>query len=180
MLTYIVIAIVVVMVVFVLVVAMQPGDFRISRSATIPAPPSMVFGQVNDFHKWQAWSPWARMDPNAKNSFEGSASGLGAVFRWEGNNQVGQGGMTIIESRPSDLIRIKLEFLKPFKATHTAEFTFEPAADSTVVTWSMTGKNNFISKGFVLLMNCDKMVGGQFEKGLANLDEATRGELAKS
>jgi hypothetical protein len=148
----------------VIIVAMQPSDFRITRSTIIPAPAEDVFEEVNDFHKWNAWSPWARMDPSAKNTFEGSASGEGAIFHWAGNNQVGEGRMTILESQP-----VKLEFLKPFQATNAAEFTFKPSGDQTVVTWSMSGKNSFVSKAFVLVMNCDKMVGGQFEKGLENL-----------
>jgi hypothetical protein len=175
---YILIAGAVIIAGLVLVVAMQPTDFRISRSATIPVPASILFEEVNDFHKWEAWSPWAKLDPHAKNTFEGAPSGVGAIFRWIGNNQVGQGGMTIMESKPSQLIRIKLEFLKPFQATHTAEFTFKPSGDQTLVTWSMSGKNNFASKAFVLLMNCDKMIGGQFEKGLENLGSVVESEMA--
>jgi ribosome-associated toxin RatA of RatAB toxin-antitoxin module len=169
MLIYILISLAVIVAGFIIVVAMQPANFCITRSATIPAPAEALFEEVNDFHKWQAWSPWAQMDPTAKNTYEGAPSGVGAGFKWEGNNQVGQGGMTILESRPDQLIRIKLEFVKPFKATHTAEFIFKPSGDQTVVSWSMTGKNNFMSKAFVLIMNCDKMIGCQFEKGLANL-----------
>jgi hypothetical protein len=100
----------VIVVVFVVIVALQPSDFRVARSATISAPASAVFAQVNDFHKWEAWSPWAKLDPAAKNSFEGPPAGIGAIFRWAGNDEVGAGSMTIIESRPSELIRIKLEF----------------------------------------------------------------------
>lgn len=169
MILYILIALAVIVAGIAIVVAMQPTDFRISRSATIPAPASTLFEEVNDFHKWEAWSPWARLDPTAKNTFEGAPSGVGAIFKWVGNNQVGQGSMTLMESRPDNLIRIKLEFLKPFQATNTAEFTFEPSGDQTVVTWSMSGKNNFAAKAVVLFMHCDRMVGAQFEKGLENL-----------
>jgi len=178
MLISILIAVAVIVAGFIIVAAMQPANFCITRSATIPAPAEALYEEVNDFHNWQAWSPWAKMDPTAKNTFEGAPSGVGAVFKWEGNNQVGQGGMTILESRPHQLIRIKLEFLKPFKATHTAEFTFNPSGDQTVVTWSMSGTNNFMSKAVVLIMNCDKMVGGQFEKGLANLKSVVASETA--
>ena len=177
MLTYLLIGVALAIIVLVVVIATRPDDFRISRSATIPAPAQVVFDQVNDFHKWQAWSPWAKMDPSAKNTYEGAPSGTGAIFRWEGNNKVGQGAMTIMDSHPYDLIRIKLEFLKPFQATNTAEFQFQPSGESTVVTWSMSGKKNFMAKAFVLLMGCDKMVGGQFEQGLANLRAATESEL---
>ena len=91
------------------------------------------------------------------------------MFRWAGNEEVGEGSMTITESRPSDLIRIKLEFLKPFEATNTAEFTFKPEGSETAVTWSMEGQNNFIAKAVCLFMNMDQMLGGQFEKGLASM-----------
>jgi len=154
---------------FLIVVAVQPNEFRVSRSAKMAAPPATVFAQVNDYHNWDAWSPWAKLDPNAKVSFEGPTSGTGAKFSWSGNDQVGAGQQTIVESRPDELIRIKLEFEKPFKNTCTAEFTFQPQGDQTVVTWSMFGQNNFLGKAFSLFMNCDKMVGGEFEKGLASM-----------
>jgi len=152
--------------VLIVVVATQPAEFRITRKAAVNAPPAAVFAQVNDFHQWEAWSPWAKMDPAAKNTFEGAAAGAGAVFKWAGNNKVGEGCMTLMESRTSELIRIKLEFLKPFKATNTAEFTFKSEGGQTLVSWSMSGKNNFLCKAVGLFMNCDKMIGGQFEKGL--------------
>jgi uncharacterized protein YndB with AHSA1/START domain len=169
MLKKIFIAIAVIAVVFVVVVAMQPSEFRIERSARISAPAPAVFAQVNDFHKWEAWSPWAKLDPAAKATFEGPPEGKGAIFRWAGNEEVGEGSMTITESRPSDLIRIKLEFLKPFETTNTAEFTFKPEGNQTAVTWSMEGQNNFIAKAVCLFMNMDQMLGGQFEKGLASM-----------
>ncbi len=169
MLETILIALAAIVVVLVVVVARQRSEFRIVRSATISAPASDVFAQVNDFHHWEAWSPWAKLDPAAKRTFEGAPAGTGAIFTWAGNNKVGAGTMTLTESRPNDLIRIQLEFRKPFKATNTAEFTFSPEGNQTVVTWSMFGRNNFISKAFCLFMNMDKMVGGDFEKGLANM-----------
>jgi hypothetical protein len=178
MLAYLLVGIAVFIVVLVIVIATQPTDFRITRSATMAASAAALFEQVNDFHDWQAWSPWAKMDPNAKNTFAGAAAGEGALFSWAGNSKVGEGKMTLVESCPSQLIRIKLEFLKPFQATNTAEFTFTPSGHQTVVTWSMTGKNNFMAKAFGLIINCDKMVGDQFEKGLANLNKVTTGQLA--
>ncbi|MFZ2311838.1 MAG: SRPBCC family protein [Methylobacter sp.] len=156
-------------IIFLIFAAMQPSDFRVTRTGTISAPASAIFDQVNDLQKWDAWSPWAKLDPEAKNSFEGPTSGTGAIMRWSGNNKVGQGSMTIIESRPDEFIRFKLEFLKPFAATNTAEFTFNSENDQTTVTWSMYGKNNFMSKAIGLVMSCDKMVGSQFEQGLAAL-----------
>ncbi|MDD5139035.1 MAG: SRPBCC family protein [Verrucomicrobiales bacterium] len=154
---------------FIIVIVGQPDEFKLSRSATISAPPEKVFPHVNDLHKWEAWSPWAKMDPNAKNSFSGPDAGTGAAMRWEGNNKVGVGTMTITESRPAEAIRFRLDFEKPMKATNSAEFTFKPEGGQTLVAWSMSGTSNFTGKIFGLLMNCDKMVGGQFEKGLAAL-----------
>ena len=161
-----------VVVVLALIVAKQPSEFRIERSAVIAAPAPAVFAQVDDFHNWEAWSPWAKLDPAAKNSFEGAPSGKGAAFSWAGNNKVGEGRMTITESRPNELIRIKLEFLKPFDATNTAEFTFRPEGERTAVTWSMYGHNNFISRAVFLFVNMDKALGGEFEKGLASMKSA--------
>jgi hypothetical protein len=156
-------------IIFIIVAAMQPSDFSVTRTGTIAAPASAVFAHVNNLQKWEAWSPWAKLDPDARNSFEGPASGIGAIMRWAGNNKVGQGSMTIMESGPDKFIRFKLEFLKPFAATNTAEFSFNSENDQTTVTWTMYGKSNFKSKAIGLIMNCEKMVGGQFEKGLANL-----------
>jgi len=165
----IVIGLVIVVVVLAGVVALQPSDFRIVRSATISAPPAVVFSQVNDFHKWEAWSPWAKMDPAAKNTFAGAPSGTGAVFEWAGNRKVGEGRMTLTESRPPELVRISLEFVNPFAGTNTAEFTFEPEGNLTVVTWSMAGKRHFVAKAIGLFVSMDRMVGGEFEKGLAQM-----------
>lgn len=165
----ILIALALVVVVFLGYVAAQPPAFRITRSATIDAPPATVFAQVNDFHKWEAWSPWAKLDPNAKNSFEGPAAGTGAKFHWAGNKEVGEGGMEITESKPSDLIRIKLDFIKPFAATNTTEFTFVAEGDKTKINWTMSGENNFVGRIFCTFMNMDKMVGSDFEKGLASM-----------
>lgn len=172
MLKKILIGLLLLIAVFVVVVLMQPADFRISRAAKVNATPAAVFAQVNDFHKWEAWSPWAKMDPHSRVSYEGPSEGKGAIFRWEGNMEVGAGNMTITESHPSDLILIRLEFTKPLPGINTTEFTFKPEGQQTEVTWTMSGKNNFIGKAFGLFVNCDKMVGGQFEKGLASLKTA--------
>jgi uncharacterized protein YndB with AHSA1/START domain len=149
------------------VVATRPAEFRVTRTGTISAPPATVFAQVNDFHKWEAWNPWGKLDPAMKESYEGAPAGVGAVYTWTGNSQVGEGRMTITESRPNELIRIRMEFLKPFAATSTAEFTFRPQGNQTAVTWTMEGTNNFMAKAVHLVMNMDRMIGGQFEKGLA-------------
>jgi len=169
MLKKILIVIAVLVVVFVIIVALQPAEFHVARTATIAAPAEVVFAQVNELKKWDAWSPWVKIDPAMKQTYEGPASGTGAISRWAGNKDVGEGSMTITESRPNELIRFNLEFIKPMAGTSTAEFSFKPEGNQTAVTWSMTGKNNFIAKAMVLFMNMDKMVGGQFEKGLAQM-----------
>ena len=169
MIKKILIGIAAVIVLFVIIVALQPGQYRVSRSATIPAAPAVVFEHVNDLHKWDGWSPWAKIDPAMKQTFEGAPAGTGAVYAWTGNKDVGEGRMTITDSHPNDLIKIKLEFIKPFAATNATDFTFKPQGDQTAVTWTMSGDNNFIGKAFSLFMNMDKMIGGDFEKGLAGL-----------
>lgn len=152
-----------------IVIAMQPADFKITRSITINASPEKVFEQVNDFHKWEAWSPWAKLDQNMKTTYTGPPSGTGATYAWVGNSDVGEGRMTINSSHPNDNIGIDLEFIKPFAARNLTDFTLKPDGDKTNVTWSMTGKNNFVSKAFGLVVNMDKLVGGDFEKGLAQM-----------
>ena len=169
MLTKILIALAVILVILLIVIAVQPADFRVARSTTISAPPAVVFEQVNDLHKWDAWSPWAKLDPNMKLRYEGAPSGTGASYAWIGNHEVGEGRMTITESRPTDLIGIKLEFVKPFACTNAVEFTFKPEGSNTNVTWAMSGENNFMGKAMGLFMNMDKMCGGMFEKGLASM-----------
>jgi len=173
MLKKIVIALALILVGLVIVVALQPADFRVARSATIAAPPAAVFAQVHDLHNWEAWSPWAKLDPAAKNSYEGPAAGVGSAFAWAGNSEVGEGRMTITDSRPNERVTFRLDFIKPFKATNTSEFTFKPEGEQTVVTWTMSGKNNFMGKAVGLVMDCDKMLGGSFEKGLAAMKSVT-------
>jgi polyketide cyclase/dehydrase/lipid transport protein len=165
----ILLALVFIAIIFFVVIAGRPDEFVVLRSIKISAPPGKVFPHVNDLHKWQAWSPWAKLDPKAKNSFAGADSGTGAAMSWDGNKKIGAGRMTITGSEANELIRFKLEFIRPFQATDSAEFTFKPEDHQTVVTWSMTGKNNFFFKVFGLLINFDKKVGGDFEKGLVSL-----------
>lgn len=154
---------------FCVVAATRPADFKISRSAVLPAPPATVFAQVNDLQRWNDWSPWAKLDPNVKNTFEGPQAGVGATLSWAGNSEVGEGKMTITESAPSERVVMALEFYKPMPGKSTTEFTFKPEGNGTAMTWTMSGKNNFVGKCVGLVMDCDKMVGGQFEKGLENL-----------
>lgn len=162
-----------------IVIAMQPAEYSVQRQATIAAPPAEVFAHVNDFHKWDAWSPWAKADPAAKNTFEGPTEGTGAILKWSGNSEVGEGMMTITESRPHELIRIKLEFFKPFAGTATTEFTFKGEGDQTAVTWNMHGKNEFIGKAMCLVMNMDKMIGDKYVEGLANLKSISEAPAKK-
>ena len=169
MLTTILIVLGVIVGALVVTVALQPSEFRVVRRAVVSAPAPAVFEQVNDFHKWQAWSPWARLDPAMKQTYEGPPVGAGAVYAWVGNKQVGEGRTTITESHPSDLIRIKLEFVRPFACTNDVEFSFRSEGSQTAVTWSMAGRNSFVAKAVGLFMNMDKMIGGQFEKGLAQI-----------
>ena len=169
MLKFTLIAVAAVVVLFLVVVALKPGRFRIVRSATIAASPDAVFEQVNDFRKWRNWSPWEKKDPALQRSYEGPAEGPGAVYAWAGNKEVGEGRMTLTQSQPGQFVRIRLEFLKPFAMTNVAEFSFEPKGDDTVVTWAMAGENNFVCKAFGMFVDMDEMVGADFEKGLASM-----------
>jgi len=166
-----------VIVLFLIIVAMRPSEFRVARSTTIAAPPEMIFPLVNELKNWEAWNPWGKIDPNMKLTYEGPASGVGAVNAWVGNNKVGEGRMEIIESCPNELIRFKLDFYKPMAGTSIAEFTFKPEGNQTVVTWTMSGKNNFMAKAFGLFVSCDKMIGSQFEKGLTDMKAAAEAEV---
>ncbi len=169
-------AIAAVIVLFIVIVALQPSQFHVERSATIAAPPAAVFAQINDFHKWEAWSPWVKIDPAAKMSYEGQEAGVGAIFRWDGNSEVGQGSMTILESKPNELIRIQLAFVKPFEDTASTSFMLKPNGEGTKVTWSMDGKNNFVGRAICMFMNMDKMIGGKYEEGLANMKAIVEAE----
>src|SRR2546425_11953442 len=155
MLTKVLIALAVIVVVFVVVVAPRPSEYRVARTVTISAAAPAVFSQVNDFHKWDAWNPWAKMDPAMKQTYGGAPAGTGAVYTWTGNKEVGEGRMTLTESRPHELIRIDLEILRPFAATSSAEYTFKPDGDQTAVTGRMAGKVNFVAKGIHLFVDMD-------------------------
>ncbi|HKA08759.1 MAG TPA: SRPBCC family protein [Gemmataceae bacterium] len=167
------IALVVLIAAVLIIAATKPDTFRIERSASIKAPPERIFALINDFHNWGAWSPWEKLDPNLKRTFSGEPSGTGAIYEWEGNKKVGQGRMEIKESSPSRKITIQLDFIKPFQANNTAEFTFEPSGDSTNVNWAMLGGQPFMFKVMKVFMNMDKLVGKDFETGLANLKAQT-------
>jgi hypothetical protein len=165
----ILVALVFILILLAVVVVGQPTEFAVSRRIKISAPAGQVYPHVNTLRNWEAWSPWAKLDPNCKMTYEGPPAGLGATYSWAGNSKVGAGRNTVTQSVPDQLVRLKLEFIKPMVATNTAEFAFQSDDGQTIVTWSMLGKNSFGGKLFGLLMNCEKMCGSQFEKGLANL-----------
>jgi hypothetical protein len=175
MLVPILLGIVAVIVLLVLVVATRPAQFRIERSITMAAPPATAFAQVNDLRAWAAWSPWEKLDPELKRTYAGAPAGAGATYAWAGNKKVGEGRMTIEESARPAKIAIKLEFIKPWTATNMTTFIFTPVAEGTRVTWSMDGHNNFTAKAASLFMNMDKLVGGDFEKGLAAMKAVAEG-----
>jgi len=153
--------------------ATKPGTFSIRREATIKAPAEKVFALINDFHQWIVWSPWERKDPALKRSYSGADSGKGAIYGWEGDKNVGTGRMEIRESTTPSKIVIQLDFFKPFEAHNTAEFTMLPQGDGTHVTWVMHGPSPFMNRVMQVFMDFDKMVGKDFEAGLANLKNIT-------
>lgn len=161
-------------------VALQPSSYRIERTAIVVAPPSAVFAEVNDFHNWEAWSPWAKLDPNAKVTFEGPSSGEGAVFRWAGNEEIGEGKMTLTESKPDEKVQIRVDFFKPWSGTNSNEFLLKPDGPRTVVTWASFGEQGFVGKLICLFMNPQKMIGEPLEKGLAKLKTVTEAKLGQN
>ena len=155
--------------------ASKPDTYTVERSTTIAAQPEQVFGYVNDFHQWPQWSPWEKLDPNMNRTFGGPASGQGSTYSWVGNNDVGEGKMTITESNPGSKVGIQLDFIKPFAATSQTTFDFLPSGAGTQVVWRMTGNNNYMSKVMTVFMNMDTMIGRDFESGLANLKTVAEG-----
>jgi cbb3-type cytochrome oxidase subunit 3 len=151
----------------------RPDDFRVERKTSINAAPDTIFPLLDDFQRWPEWSPWEGKDPAMKRTFTGAPAGLGAVYAWRGNRKVGAGRMEIIETSPPLRLAIALHFLKPFEARNTAEFHLEPAGPATRVTtrvtWAMHGRSHPMMKTMGLFMNMDRMVGRDFETGLANL-----------
>lgn len=147
----------------------RPDTYRVERSTDIKASPEKVFALINDLHSWTAWSPYEKKDPDMKRQHSGAASGKGAIYEWDGDKQVGKGRMEITESSPPSRVVIKLDFLSPFEARNTAEFTLQAQGDSTHVRWAMYGPSNFISKLMGIFFSMDKMVGDDFAIGLENL-----------
>jgi uncharacterized protein YndB with AHSA1/START domain len=158
----------------VLFIRSRPDRFRVERNALIHAPADVVFAMLNDFHQWGQWSPYEKLDPNMSRRYEGSASGVGAIYGWEGNSKAGAGQMTIVESRHGERIVLKMEFYKPFAATNQTTFTLEPAGIGTRVTWAMEGENTVMGKLISAFLDMDALLGKNFEEGLTNLDAAVR------
>lgn len=153
----------------------KPSTFSVRRSAVIQAPTEVIFPLIDNFHRWTNWSPWENKDPAMKRSYSGAESGKGAVYAWDGNKNVGSGRMEIIDASSPSKITIKLDFIKPFEGHNTAEFTFVPERDgsATNVIWIMQGPSSFMSKVMQVFMDLDKMIGRDFEAGLANLKKFT-------
>ena len=157
----------------------RPDDYRVERSVVIDAPAEVAFGYVNDFHRWSAWSPFEKLDPNLERNFGGAPSGVGAVYGWSGNSKAGRGTMTIAESAPSERITIDLHFEKPFESSNPTVFTFTPQGEAVTVTWTMSGENTLVGKAFSLVADMDGMIGRDFEEGLANLKRVAEEEAAR-
>jgi hypothetical protein len=172
----ILIGLVAVMALLLIFAAMQPNHFHVERSATLAASPQVLFDQVNNHRKFNEWNPWVKMDPEAKNIYSGPESGVGAVCSWEGD-KVGAGSATITESKPGELVRMRMDWKKPMEGTSTVDFTFQPQGDMTKVTWAMYGEQqNLLCKTVSLFMSCEKMCGPEFEKGLKSLGEVVKAE----
>ncbi|HRQ90062.1 MAG TPA: SRPBCC family protein [Bacteroidia bacterium] len=151
--------------------AFRPDTIHVSRSTTIAAPPAAVFAVINDFRRWGEWSPWAKLDPEMKVSLEGPPTGVGAVYKWSGNNEVGEGSATLVESVPDEKVGMKLSFVRPFPGDSDVQFTFAPEGDGTKVTWSMQSPQPYVAKLVGVFMDCEKMCGDSFLEGLANLKQ---------
>ena len=170
---YVVVPLVVVIAAILIFAATKPDTMHFQRSASIKAAPEKIFAFINDFHRWGTWSPYETKDPAMKRIFSGPAAGKGAVYEWDGDKNVGKGRMEIMEVSEPSKVKIKLDFLKPFEAHNTAEFTLEPKGGSTTVTWAMYGPCPFIGKVMSVFLDMDRMIGKDFEAGLANLKTVT-------
>jgi uncharacterized protein YndB with AHSA1/START domain len=153
--------------------ATKPDTFRVQRTTAIKAPAEKIFPLIGDFHQWRSWSPWENRDPEMKRTYDGAPSGKGAVYAWDGNGNVGSGRMEILDSAVPSKIVIKLDFIKPFEGHNTAEFTMVSQGDATHLTWLMQGRTPFLGKIMHVFINMDRMIGKDFEAGLANLKKLT-------
>jgi uncharacterized protein YndB with AHSA1/START domain len=165
-----VVALLVVLIAAILIyAATKPDTFTVQRQTSIKAPPEKIFALINDLRGWGAWSPYEKKDPAMKRTYGGAASGKGAVYAWEGNKNVGKGRMEITDTSPPSKIVIKLDFISPFEGHNIAEFTMQPRGDATTVTWAMYGPSPYMAKLMGTFMNMDRMIGTDFEVGLANM-----------
>ncbi len=153
----------------IILITLQPGTFSVQRSAIIVAPAATVFAQVNDLAAWNTWSPWKNLDPNPKSTLSTPSAGKGATFTWAGNNKIGEGSLTILDSKPDELVEIEQMFIRPFPGKARITFSFSPVDSGTQVTWKMDGTNNFAGKAMCLVMDMDAMLGKDFAQGLANI-----------
>lgn len=165
-------------VVFLGYAATRPDTFHVERSAAIAASPAAIYAHVVDFQRWPAWSPWEKLDPAMRREFGGSQGGLGATYAWEGNSKVGKGKMTLMDAEPPSKLAVRLDFVEPFASTATVTFALAPEGAGTRVTWTMDGDQNFFAKVMCIFMDMDKMVGGDFEKGLASLKQVSEAAAA--
>ena len=157
------------------IAATKPDSFRVQRTASIKAPPEKIFAQINDLRAHGAWSPWERKDPGMKRTYTGPQAGKGATYEWDGNKEIGQGRMEIAEAVAPSKVTMKLDFIRPFEAHNIAEFVLQPSGDSTTVTWAIYGPSPYISKVMTMFFDMDKMIGKEFETGLANLKTLAEG-----
>lgn len=169
MLKFIALAIVIVVIAVLAFAATRPDSFRVERSVLVQAPPQRIFEQIDDFHRWQAWSPYEKLDPAMKREIGGAARGVGATYAWNGNSKAGEGRMEIVGAEPARNVTIQLDFTRPMKAHNVAQFSIVPEGDATRVTWSMQGAQPFMGKVFGLVFDMDTMIGKDFEEGLRNL-----------
>ena len=158
------------------IAATRPATYHVERSQSMGATPEVVFAVVNDLHRFREWSPWQKLDPAMKVTFEGPSSGVGASYSWVGNDQVGEGRMTTTDATPPGSLTQKLEFLKPFKSECMVHFTIAPENDGSRVTWAIDGNNNYVSKVMCLFVSMDSMMGKDFVSGLANLKQVAEAE----
>lgn len=168
-----IVLVIVALVAIVLIIAVfKPGNFVVQRTATIQAPPEKIFPLINDYHNWPQWSPWEKIDPSMRRTFSGPSSGTGSVYEWDGNSKAGKGRMEIAESVPASKIAIKLDFIKPMETNNNVQFNLQPSGNSTTVTWTMSGPVGFPAKVMTVFISMDKMIGPDFETGLANMKAA--------
>lgn len=178
MLTKIGLGLLVVVILLLIAIATRPATFRVERSTTIAAPAQVVFGLINDFHQWERWNPFYKIEPTQTVTLGGAPAGVGATYQWNGK-RTGTGRMEILESRPHEVVKIKLDFVKPFKASNKAEFIVKPTPGGVSLTWAMSGDNTFVGKAISLFASMDKMVGKDFENGLADIKTQAESEASR-